>query len=374
MDPGSPDIKPDAVFWIASCTKLLTSIAALQCMARGQIQLDAPVSQILPELAEPDVLKGFDASSQVPLLSKAVNSITLRHLLTHTSGLGYAFSSPLLAQWRELHPIEGPKRDVVNECLMPLTFSPGQPGHWQYSVGLDWVGKMIERVNGGMRLGEYMKKYIFDPLYMTDTTFRPLQRKDIMDQMCPRVARQEDGGLKMDTMEQYPAIDPVDDAGGGGLYSTAADYIKVLESLLRDDGKLLDSASIHLLFQPSITISTEDLLNGAELTAEKQRLQKSLNRTGPGRVLNGWAWDFDVLKGQEVKLNHGLGGLVAVDGVDGAAGKGMLCWDGLPSCFWWVDRQRGTCGFYGSQIFPAGDQKTAKLFGEFRKAAYKAAA
>lgn len=370
-DPSSPDIKPDVVFWVASCTKLLTSIAAMQCVARGQLLLDVPVSQILPELAEPDILEGFDTTSQRPLLHRAAKPITLLQLLTHTSGLlGYPFSSPLLAQWRKLYPIADPKRDVVKEFLLPLTFVPGEPGHWQYSVGLDWVGKMIERVNGGMKLGEYMKKYIFDPLHMTDTTFRPLQRKDLMDRMCPRVARQEDGSLKMDSMEQFPVIEPVDDAGGGGIYTTAADYVKVLESLLRNDGKILDPLSVDCLFQPELSIK-EDLANQYDSIAANQRLQKSLNQTGAGSVLNGWAWDGDVLKGQQVNLNHSLGGLVAVDGVPGTAGRGLLCWYGLPNCFWWIDRQRGTCGFYGSQIFPHGDRKTAELFGEFRKAAYK---
>lgn len=340
---------------------------------RGLVTLDEPVSRIFPELAHPDVLMGFDATLQHPKMYSAQNAITLRRLLTHTSGMGYTFSSEVLNQWRKLHPIDDPKRDIVQEYLMPLTFEPGRPGHWQYSVGIDWAGKIVERLNGGIKLGDYMEENIFKPLGMTDTTFRPLQRKDLMDRMCPRVAREADGSLKMDSMEQYPVIEPVDDAGGGGLYSTAADYIKVLESLLRDDGKLLDSFSRQLLFQPQLTID-ESLQSQSDHAAEK--LQESLNQTGPGSVLNNFAWDNHetILEGKQVNLNHGLGGLVAVDGVDGAAGEGMMCWDGLPSCFWWVDRKRGTCGFYGSQIFPAGDRKTAELFGEFRKAAYNAVA
>ncbi len=208
---------------------------------------------------------------------------------------------------------------------------------------------MVERLNGGMTLGVYMEAHIFEPLGIRDMTFRPLQRSDLLDRMCPRIERRADGSLAMDPMEAYPIIEPVDDAGGGGLYGAAGEYVKILESLLRDDGKLLDSSRLQELFQSQLP--------------DCEELQKRLNATGPGRVMNGYGE-------RQVRLNHGLGGLLAVDGVPGEVGKGMMCWDGLPSCFWWVDRERGTCGFYGSQIFPAGDQKTAELSGEFRKAVY----
>ena len=311
--------------------------------------LDEPVSRILPEFANPDIITGFDPSTRAPILVKAKNPITLRQLLTHTSGMAYGFSSPLVAEWQAQNPTGDPKRDVVKECLMPLTFEPGEPGKWRYSVGLDWAGKIVERLNGGIKLGQHMEEHIFKQVGAKNTTFRPLQRQDLMEKMCPRVERQADGGLKMDSMEQFRVMEPVDDGGGGGLYTTAGDYVKVLESLLKDDGKLLKAAMLDELFKPQLPDNDE--------------LQRTLNQTGPGSVMNGYGKT-------QVKLNHGLGGLVAVDGVPGSVGKGMLCWDGLPSCFWWVDRERGTCGFYGSQIFPAGDRKTGELFGEFRKAVY----
>jgi CubicO group peptidase (beta-lactamase class C family) len=267
--------------------------------------------------------------------------------------MAYPFSSPLMAEWRNRNPIQGtPQRDVLKEYATPLTFEPGTPGQWRYGVGLDWAGKIVERLNSDVRLGEYMEANIFRPLGMKDTTFRPLQRKDLMERMSSRVERQQDGSLKPDPLTLYPVIEPADDAGGGGLYTTARDYIKILESILRDDGKLLDSGILAQLFKPQLPESPE--------------LVKTLNETGPGKVLNGFGE-------KEVRINHGLGGIVIVDGVPGAAGKGLLCWDGLPSCFWWVDRERGTCGFYGSQVFPPGDRPTAELFGEFRKAVYAAA-
>ncbi|KAH8810744.1 putative penicillin-binding protein [Xylogone sp. PMI_703] len=347
---GARDIAHDAVFWIASCTKLLTSICVLQCVQRGLITLDEPVSEILPEFAHPEILTNFDPVTNEPTLTKANNPITLRHLLTHTSGLAYPFSSKLLTQWRNLHPIDGPpKRDIANEYLVPLTFEPGEPGQWRYSVGLDWAGKLVERLNSGVRLGEYMEENMFKPLGIKDATFRLLQRKDMLDRLCPTLERQDDGVVKVEKAESRPIIEPIDDAGGGGLYTTAVDYIKVLESLLRDDGILLDSAMLEELFKPQLP--------------DNEELQVKLNRTGPGNVLNNFGE-------KKVRLNHGLGGLVLVEEVLGHAEKGMLCWDGLPACFWWIDREAGTCGFYGSQLIPPPDRNTAELFGQFRSAIY----
>ena len=103
------------------------------------------------------------------------------------------------------------------EYLLPLIFEPGTPGQWRYGVSLDWTGKIVERLNGIVPLGEYMEENIFNPLGMTDVTFRPLQRKDLLDKMCPTLKRQNDGGTKVQKGESLPIIEPADDAGGGGL-------------------------------------------------------------------------------------------------------------------------------------------------------------
>lgn len=115
-------ITPDTTFWIASCTKLLTTIAALQCVERGQLELDADISTILPEWTDPSILSGFDESTGAPRLSNATKKITLRHLLTHSSGMGYDFLSVLLKRWREFQKeAVGPaKGDIVSEDSFPF--------------------------------------------------------------------------------------------------------------------------------------------------------------------------------------------------------------------------------------------------------------
>jgi CubicO group peptidase (beta-lactamase class C family) len=321
---------------------------------RGLITLDTEVSTVLPELANPLILTHFDEANK-PVLIPAKNPITLRQLLTHTSGLGYTFSSNhLLFEWRKQNPLKGELSfSIDDEYTYPLIYEPGALGEWCYSVGLDWAGRLVERLNGNIKLGEYMQKHIFTPLGMKDTTFRPLQREELMARMSARVVRDEEGKLKQEDGKIYPVIEPVDDTGGGGLYSTASDYNKVLQSLLRNDGQLLDSSTLEMLFTPQLPAGNKDYL-------------EKLNRTGPGRVLNNFGE-------KQLNINHGLGGIIAVDGVPGRVGKGMLCWDGMPACFWWVDREGGTCGFYGSQLFPSSDRNTAELFGAFRGACYAAA-
>lgn len=102
-DAVAKPISPDTTFWIASCTKLMTSVAAMQCVERGLLSLDDAnqVSLILPEYASADILSGFDESTGAPQLKKASKKITLRHLLSHSSGLGYDFISPVLLKWKE---------------------------------------------------------------------------------------------------------------------------------------------------------------------------------------------------------------------------------------------------------------------------------
>jgi CubicO group peptidase (beta-lactamase class C family) len=280
--------------------------------------LDQPLASILPEFKTPLIVTGLDEATGKPIVESTMHAITLRQLLTHTSGMGYDFSSPLIEAWIQTQPPRPHKRDIRAEYVLPLTFVPGTPGKWQYSVGLDWAGKVVERVNGGVRLGEYMQENIFKPLGMTSSTFRPLLRKDIMERLVPCVKRAEDGSLSMHPGDVAisTVIEPVDDTGGGGLYSTAEDYYRLLESIVRDDGKVLKTATIDELFRPQLQ--------------EHEELQKTLSECGiPRRTGSHVPGGL-----KEVKWNHGLGGVVAVDSVPGMAAKGTMWWDGMANTIW----------------------------------------
>ncbi|KAK5197663.1 hypothetical protein LTR92_001905 [Exophiala xenobiotica] len=335
----------DTTFWIASCTKLLTTIAALQCVEKGDLSLDADISNVLPEWEAPEILTGFDDAGE-PQLKKATNHITLRQLLTHSSGMGYDFLSPELARWRQWkgEPIGASPEPLTKRQFLPLIYEPGQG--WSYSVAIDWAGKMIERVNGGLRLGEHMKQYIWDPLGMTSTGFRLAEHENIRDHLCATTARTPTGELVASA--PYNFQNPVDDLGGGGLHSSPADYIKVLISLLKNDGTLLRPETVKTMFEP-------------QLPDPKHLLAMTQDPTGGPMFrggVNSDAW------------NWGLGGILTTDDVEGVCKKGTLSWGGLPNLFWWIDPASGDCGIYASQILPPGDPTSMALAVDFHKEIY----
>ncbi|GKZ34819.1 hypothetical protein AbraIFM66950_005175 [Aspergillus brasiliensis] len=317
----------DTTFWIASCTKLITTVAALQCVEKGLLQLDAPIDTVLPEWKAPQILTGFKDSGE-PQLKPATKMITLRQLLTHSSGMGYDFLSSKLARWRQWkgQPIGASEEPLTERQALPLLLEPGDG--WRYSVATDWVGKMVERVNGGARLGEYMKKHIFDPLGMSSTSFRLAENKHIRDRLCATAQRTPAGKLSMSN--PYNPPNPADDLGGGGLYSSVADYMKVLISLLKNDGLLLRPGTVMTMFEPQ-------LQDPSSLLAETRDPQNGPMFRG-GIDCNAW--------------NFGLGGILTTADVEG---------------YWWIDPVGGNCGMYASQIVPFGDEISMALTVDLRR-------
>jgi CubicO group peptidase (beta-lactamase class C family) len=143
--PDGAAMTPDTVFWIASMTKAITSAAAMQLVERGKLALDDPIAALLPELAAPQVLEGFDAAGE-PRLRPARRPITLRHLITHTAGFGYAIWNPELGRYIEKNRIPDITSCQNAALALPLTFDPGD--RWDYGINIDWVGKAVERVSG----------------------------------------------------------------------------------------------------------------------------------------------------------------------------------------------------------------------------------
>lgn len=142
---GGVSMSPDTVGWIASMTKAITSVAALQLVEEGRLVLDQPAGELVAHLGQVEVLMGFDDTGQ-PLTRPPRRPVTLRHLLSHTSGLGYDFWNPEVIRYQEatgLPPVASRRNDAL---LLPLLFDPGE--RWNYSIGIDWVGKMVEAVAG----------------------------------------------------------------------------------------------------------------------------------------------------------------------------------------------------------------------------------
>jgi methyl acetate hydrolase len=214
----------DTVFWIASMTKAITTAGAMQLVEQGKLSLDTPIGKVLPDLASPQVLEGFDAAGE-PRLRPAKSPITLRQLMTHTAGFAYNMWNGDMVRYLEktgLPAVTTCKNDALKT---PLTSDPGT--RWEYGTNIDFVGKAVEAVSG-KRLDAYLRDHLFIPLGMSDTGFR------IGDPQRQRLAgmheRGPDGTLTPIPFELEQ--DPEFHMGGGGLYGTAGDYIKFTQMIL----------------------------------------------------------------------------------------------------------------------------------------------
>lgn len=341
----------DSTFRIASSTKLLTAVSALQCVSKGLLKLDEDIGTVLSEFANVEVLTGFEENG-APKFEPALTKPTLRHLLTHTSGLVYyGMGNPLIHQYRDSLNLPNDSGTFA-DWTQPLVYQPGEK--WEYGPGFDWAGRMVEKVTG-LRLGEYMKKHIFEPLGMTRSAFQVVGNKAIMSRMVGQVARNEQGILVKDTSKMFSnRLDITDDFGGNGLCSSAQDYIKVLTSLLVNDGKLLQGDMY------------EELFRGQLETDARQSISATFTSPIFGSVLApGYPRPGDS------QWNHALGGAVVDHDIPGHAGKGTLFWSGLPNNYWFIDRLNGVCGFYASWIVPYGDKITGDMFAALQRAAVK---
>lgn len=328
----------DTVCQIASMTKALVSVAAMQLVEQGKLTLDGPIGEHLPELADALVMEGLDKDG-TPVLRPAKRPVTLRHLLTHTAGLGYFFVQPQVLQYFGAvgMPVPGSKASIT----MPLMFDPGEK--WEYSVATDWVGLAVEKV-AGCDLQTYLTQHIFEPLGMTDTAFR----SEVPADAAKVHVRTEDGGL---------AINPVSlgggefQSGGGGLSSTAPDYARFLQMMLR--GGELDGNRI---------LSEESI-------AEMSRNQIGDLRAGyMGSAMPELAQPFDTFPDQDTKW--GLGFLINPEPVKGGRNAGSLAWAGIFNSYYWIDPTAGIAGVFISQLSPFGDPGALEAFGVLEQMAY----
>ena len=339
-DPASG--KPmalDGIFQIASMTKAITSVAAMQLVERGLLSLDEPIDPVLPELAHPAVLAGFDPDGKA-ILEPAEKAITLRHLLTHTSGLGYAFTSGDMAKAQgKVSP------GSIASITAPLMFEPGTD--WLYGVSTDWVGRAVEAASG-QTLGDYMAEHIFTPLAMHDTGFAVAPDK--IERRVPLLSRQAEG------LVPFPIEIGGGDAaefqsGGGGLYSTAADYMRFMRMILNRGS--LDGARI-------ISADTVATMSKNQIGAMKAGYMDSVVP-----LLSG---TFDAFP--DMHCGWGLGFLINPEtGPDGRA-AGSLAWAGLSNCYYWIDPASDIAGLVLMQFLPFADKAALRVLAAVESAAY----
>lgn len=343
-DLSKPDAMTlDSVFWIASMTKAVTAAGAMQLVEQGKLSLDAPIGEVLPDLAAPQVLEGFDESGE-PKLRPASKPITLRHLMTHTAGFAYNVWNGDCAQYLEKTGTPNIFSCQNVALKTPIMSDPGT--RWEYGINIDFVGKAVEAVSG-KRLDAYLRDHMFAPLGMNDTGFK------ITDHMRQRLvathARGEDGSLAPIPfeIEQNPEFH----MGGGGLYGTAGDYIKFTQMILnkgRGNGnQVLKPETVALMGQNHI----------GDLTIGKMTT-----------VAPMYTNDVDLFP--DIVKKWGLSFLINNAKTPEGRSAGSLAWAGLANTYFWIDPARDVCGVILMQVLPFVDAKCLEAFAGFERGVY----
>ncbi|UGA42910.1 beta-lactamase family protein [Bradyrhizobium quebecense] len=339
----SDPMTADSVFWIASMTKAVTSAGAMQLVEQGKLSLDEPIGKLLPDLAAVQVLDGFDAKGE-PKLRPAKKPITLRQLMTHTAGFAYDMWDANLGKYLEKTGTPGIITCLNAALKTPIMTDPGT--RWEYGTNIDFVGKAVEAASG-KKLDAYLREHIFAPLGMSDTAFK------ITDNMRKRLvgmhARGEDGTLAAIPfeLEQNPEFH----MGGGGLYSTAADYIKFCQMILNkgkgNGNQVLKAETVALMGQNHI----------GELTVDKMTTAAPM-----------YTNDVDLYPDQVKKW--GLSFLINTAKTPEGRSPGSLAWAGLANTYYWIDPSRDVCGVILTQLLPFADKHSLEAFAGFEKGIY----
>eukprot|EP00026_Physarum_polycephalum_P004333 Phypoly_transcript_04351.p1 GENE.Phypoly_transcript_04351~~Phypoly_transcript_04351.p1 ORF type:complete len:391 (+),score=58.17 Phypoly_transcript_04351:36-1208(+) len=334
IDHQDQPMTSDTVFWIASLTKLLTAVAALQLREQGKIDLSDTVERYLPEIGKIQILTGFDADDR-PILQDQTTKMTIWHLLTHTAGFNYNFYNELTKKFSEMNNISKLTPSDISALYGPLSFQPGTS--WEYGTSIDWLGLVIEKISE-KTLGDYMQQYIFEPLGIHSTTFEPVGENSARIHFRAPNKRLVEVDPKIFFGEKVALH-----LGGSGAYSTASDYTTVLVALLnggigRNGQRILKKESVDLLF-------LDQGISADKLAAIP------LPFDTPNK-----AWTF--------------GGMMFNSQLPSGRSAGSVWWAGAAGCYWWLDFKEGIAGVILAQIIPPLDREVVKCLAACEKLIY----
>jgi len=358
---GKSPMTLDTVFWIASCTKMITGIACMQLVEQGKLALDdgALVEKIAPELAAVQVIDG-------DRLIPKKRSITLRMLLSHTAGFGYSFFD------ERLNNFYGPIgldefTGIPDEYLkQPLVNQPGE--QWEYGINIDWAGVLVERVSG-LKLNDYFQKHIFGPMGIKNINMFPTP--EMKKQLAWMHTRSPDGKLSLSpyghpnkrplVVQTKEEIDSTFHAGGAGCFAKPIEYCQIIAMLLNDGkhaptgNQILKPETVKEMFTNQIPEMPN--FGRQPINPPKPELSNVLPELypQPHDQAQGWGLTFFL---------HVHPGPTGRSGSTG-------WWAGLPNLFWWADRENGLGGIIASQIIPFGDLKVMGLWGQIEAGLYQ---
>jgi len=343
---GDAAMTTDTVFAIFSTTKAITGTAVLQLVEDGELDLDAPAKNYVPDIGKLQVLDGFEVGGK-PRLRAPKRDITTRMLLLHTAGFGYAgFNETYLKLWQAL-ALPNILLAQKASLMTPLLFDPGE--RWEYGTNLDWAGLVVEAITG-KRLGEVMKERIFAPLGMTGTAF---VLDPSMDARLARLHQRGEDGELTPLMDFAWPSDPEVQLGGGALYGSVEDYLRFIRMWLNDGmgdyDRVLKPETVRM--------------------AVKNGLGEKKIKMLPGMV-PATSHDFEFFPGMPKSWALSF----MINDHDAPTGRpaGSLGWAGLANCYYWIDRANGIGGYWATQVLPFIDEVSFNGYLDFESAVYRA--
>jgi methyl acetate hydrolase len=325
----------DTIFNMASMTKPVTSVAIMMLVEEGKLKLDDEVAKYLPKWKDPVVISKFNEADGTYETRPAKRPITIRHLLTHTSGIGYGFSSPMLAKI-----IEKTKK---NELDLPLLFDPGES--WAYGASTRVLGHVVEAISG-QKIDVFLQSRIFGPLGMNDTSYLVPTAK------YPRgvAVNARDAGGKFEE-RPTPATLPASVQGDGGLYGTASDYGLFLRMLLNrgtlNCKRILSEQWVKTMLEPN---------TGTVVVKEQQSSNLSLSRNFPvGAGKDKW----------------GLGFELAAEKLPNRRSPGSGTWAGIFNTHFFIDPSREIGVVVMMQTLPFYDDASMNVYAGVEEIVYR---
>jgi methyl acetate hydrolase len=353
IEDASTKVDNESILAFFSCTKAVTTTALLQLLEKGLIKsIDDPVENYVPDIKDIKVLKGFDEFGS-PILVDPKTKTTIRHLITHTSGLSYSFFSYAYRELYEKHNTADILKSTWDQFQTPYIFEPGTK--WHYGAGVDWAGKIVYEVSK-QSLGDYCKKNIFEKIDAKSLTF---ERSDSQIKNTIQLhQRTEDGSVHSlgEILTEKPEFHP----GGHGLYGTISDYVKFLEIFLHEGKSPITGAQI-LKPETLKNYSFKNLLpEGVQIESTLEHSQPHLSNKielfdSIPKESQSWTASFHKI---DIELPTGRG-------------SESYGWGGLPNLYYWIDLKKGVTGMFATQLFPFSDPIALEAFQEFETAAYK---
>ncbi|KAI3391822.1 hypothetical protein diail_6768 [Diaporthe ilicicola] len=340
---------------LASMTKLMTSVAVLQCVEQGKLDLDKDARPLLPEMGKYGIITGFDDEKNLANFEADTTPISLRMLLSNTSGHEYDWLNPLLGKWRASRneiPWSGPL--LTDKTAIPLVSPPGT--NFAYGGGFDWAGRLVE-IASGLTLEEFMHKHICTPLGIEkEFAFWPKTKPEMKSRMADLSTLGEAG--------EPPAVDDptfdilfggIECLGGGGGFGSAEGYYIFLSAVFRRDSRLLSADSYTELFRPQLDSKLEEAFNNYLVLSPAH--EQFIGMGIPKSIRKSWSF----------------AGMVALDGQEGRFKPGATFWGGVPSMMWFMDHEAGVCGTAFCQMLPPMHPKIMALHEEFQRGSFEAA-